>query len=199
MLLAVLLIAANWGFTEAIVASIAVALGFDYFFLRPRGLRIEEPQYWLAQLAFVATAIIGSRLSTNIKKRAAEANASREDIEKLYKLQRLVHMDHNLLDNLERVPERIEQIFGFGGIACYFEGARGIHRSGTCSFLISDDELWDGASHSEKYRNKNRRLTVIPIMLGGHSVGNLGVHGARDMSPIARLREPHRFRTGTIT
>ena len=124
MLLAVLLIAANWGFTEAIAASIAGVLGFDYFFLRPRGLRIEEPQYWLAQLAFVATAIIGSRLSTNIKKRAAEANASREDIEKLYKLQRLIHMDHNLLDNLERVPERIEQIFGFGGVACDFEGVR---------------------------------------------------------------------------
>ncbi len=177
MVLAILLIATRWGFGEAILASIAGGLGFDYFFLPPRGIGIEEPQYWVAQITFLATAIIGSRLSTNAKRRAAEAHLRREEVERLNNLQRLIYGDHPVLTNLHRIPELIEEAFAFGGVACYFGGVEELHRCGPRASLIPADLARRVASTREVFVDKDRGLRLVP-MTHGKSGGSLGVHGS---------------------
>ena len=62
LLLAILGIATQWGLTESIVASIAAALGFNYFFLPPVGtFTISDTQNWVAFGAFLVTAITASQ------------------------------------------------------------------------------------------------------------------------------------------
>src|SRR5260370_32324633 len=69
------------------VASIAAMVGFNYFFVPPVGrFTITDAQNWVALLAFLVTAITGSQLSVRARRRAAEAIARRQEVERLYAL-----------------------------------------------------------------------------------------------------------------
>src|SRR5467141_4134875 len=62
-LLAVLLVATVWGLAAAVTTSVAAMLAFNFFFLPPAGgLTIEDPQNWVALIAFLITAITASQL-----------------------------------------------------------------------------------------------------------------------------------------
>src|SRR5689334_11970809 len=68
-LLAVLLIAAFWGLLESIIAAVVGVLCFNFFFLPPvLTFTIADPQNWVALFSFLATAIIGSQLSSYARK-----------------------------------------------------------------------------------------------------------------------------------
>src|SRR5581483_7915077 len=74
LLLLTLSLAARWGLRYAVVASIAATLCYNFFFLPPLGTwTIEDPQNWIALLAFLITSVIASRLSTRIREEAREA------------------------------------------------------------------------------------------------------------------------------
>jgi two-component system sensor histidine kinase KdpD len=81
-LITVLLIAAQWGLFEAVSASIASTVCFNYFFLPPVGtLHIEDPDNWIALTAFLVTSLIASQLSEMARRShalAARAEAARQ-------------------------------------------------------------------------------------------------------------------------
>ncbi|HEX4996599.1 MAG TPA: DUF4118 domain-containing protein [Terriglobia bacterium] len=81
-LITVLLIAARWGLVEAVSASFASALCFNYFFLPPVGtLHIDDPGNWVALTAFLVTSLIASQLSELARRNhdlAARAEAARQ-------------------------------------------------------------------------------------------------------------------------
>src|SRR5918995_4758481 len=84
-LLVVLFVATWWGARPAVVASVLSVLCFNFFFLPPFGtLTVEAPDNWIALLAFLITAITVGQLSANAKRRAEEAEAGRQEIERLY-------------------------------------------------------------------------------------------------------------------
>src|SRR5947209_17563065 len=81
-LLAVLLIATVWGLAEGVTTSVAAVLAFNFFFLAPvRTFTVEDPQNWVALLAFLITAITASQLSAKAQRRAVEAQRSRRETE----------------------------------------------------------------------------------------------------------------------
>ena len=85
MLLVVLFVAASWGARPAIVASVLGALGLNFFFIPPVGtLAIADPHNWIALIAFLITAVTAGQLSARVTRRAAEAEAGRREIERLY-------------------------------------------------------------------------------------------------------------------
>src|SRR5438309_3890298 len=85
LLIVILAISARWGLAEATVASLAAVLGFNYFFLPPVGtLTIQDPQNWIALLAFLATAVTPSQLAERARRRTAESEERRLEIERLY-------------------------------------------------------------------------------------------------------------------
>ena len=78
MLLMVLLIAAVWGRSPGLVASVLGMLCLNYFFLPPiYTFTIADPKNWAALTAFFITALTAGQLSAWVKQRAAEAEASR--------------------------------------------------------------------------------------------------------------------------
>ena len=78
LLLAILGISARWGLAEATLASVVAVLGFNFYFLPPVGtFTIQDPQNWVALLAFLVTAVTASQLSARARRRAAEAEARR--------------------------------------------------------------------------------------------------------------------------
>jgi two-component system sensor histidine kinase KdpD len=84
LLLDVVVIARLWGFGPSLLAAAIGAAAFSYFFLPPTGFWIEAPQDWFALITFILTAVIAGELSSRAERRAAEAQAGRKEIERLY-------------------------------------------------------------------------------------------------------------------
>jgi two-component system sensor histidine kinase KdpD len=85
LLLVVLFVATGWGSRPAVLASLLGVICFNLFYLPPVGnLSIEDPDNWIALLAFLITAVTVGQLSARAKRRAEEADAGRREIERLY-------------------------------------------------------------------------------------------------------------------
>ncbi len=84
-LLLILFTATFIGRNPALLASFAAVAGFNFFFIPPlRTWTIAEPQNLVAWVAFTITAITAGELSAYAKRRADEAESSKEEIKKLY-------------------------------------------------------------------------------------------------------------------
>jgi two-component system sensor histidine kinase KdpD len=85
LLLDVLVVARMWGTGPALAAAASGAAAYSYFFLPPAGFGIESPEDWIAFLTFIVTAVIAGELASRAERRAAEAQAGRQEIERLYR------------------------------------------------------------------------------------------------------------------
>ncbi len=84
LLLDVVLVARFFGFGPALTAAALGSASYSYFFLPPEGFAIEKPEDWVAFGTFTVTAVIAGELASRAERRAAEAQAGREEIERLY-------------------------------------------------------------------------------------------------------------------
>ena len=101
LLLLILSLAARWGLTYAVAVSIVAALCYNFFFLPPVGTwTIEDPQNWIALLAFLSTSVIASRLSTRIRQEATEARRREHEVEVLFQLSRELLQTDNVAELL---------------------------------------------------------------------------------------------------
>src|SRR4051794_4272879 len=85
LLLDVVLVARLWGTGPALVAAASGAGAYSYYFLPPAGFGIEDAEDWIAFVTFTVTAVIAGELASRAERRAAEAQAGRQEIERLYK------------------------------------------------------------------------------------------------------------------
>jgi K+-sensing histidine kinase KdpD len=84
LLLDVVLVARLWGTGPALVAAASGAGAYSYYFLPPAGFGIEDAEDWIAFVTFIVTAVIAGELASRAERRAAEAQAGRQEIERLY-------------------------------------------------------------------------------------------------------------------
>src|SRR5579862_6505320 len=110
-LLAILAVATTWGLREAIVASLAGMLCFNFFWLPPYyTLTIADPQNWVALTAFLVTSVVASQLSASAKQRAVEATRRQQEMERLYDLSRALMLVDNKSATASQVSHRIAQV-----------------------------------------------------------------------------------------
>ena len=97
----VIAVVSMWlGYQAAILAAIASALCFDYFFLPPYGsLRITRSRDLLTDLAMFAVAVLVSTLQERLRRQAREARLSERRTESLYSLVREL-ADSSSMDSL---------------------------------------------------------------------------------------------------
>ena len=84
LLLDVVVVARLWGTGPALVAAASGAGAYSYYFLPPAGFGIEDAEDWIAFITFFVTAVIAGELASRAERRAAEAQAGRQEIERLY-------------------------------------------------------------------------------------------------------------------
>jgi two-component system sensor histidine kinase KdpD len=84
LLLDVVVVARWFGLGPALTTAAIGAGCYSYFFLPPAGFGIEKPEDWFGFIAFVITAVLAGELSSRAERRAAEAQAGRREIERLY-------------------------------------------------------------------------------------------------------------------
>jgi K+-sensing histidine kinase KdpD len=96
LLLDVVVVARLWGTGPALVAAASGAGAYSYYFLPPAGFGIEDAEDWIAFVTFIVTAVIAGELASRAERRAAEAQAGRQEIERL---------DQELQSAFERASE----------------------------------------------------------------------------------------------
>jgi two-component system sensor histidine kinase KdpD len=179
LLLAILGVSTRFGLGEAIVASIVAVLGFNYYFLPPVGtLTIQDPQNWVALLAFLLTAVTASQLSASARRRAAEAEARRVEIERLYALVQAMMLGGNPRKTIREFVNRVVQVFGCEAAAFYYQPTEEILRSGPESSPVSDHDLQAAAEIDDISVDRVRSFAMAPVRLGGRTLGSLALLGA---------------------
>ncbi len=177
LLLGILTIATVWGLAEAITASIAAVLCFNYFFLPPVGTyTIADPQNWVALFTFLVTAVIASQLSARAKRRALEATRRQHEMERLYALSRSLMLSE-MQPAGARISHQIAQIFDADAVAFYDRGEDSVSRAGVGEAPVSDERLRDAALQGTGFRDPAADTAVLPISLGGPPTGSLAITG----------------------
>ena len=176
MLLVILGISAKWGLAEATAASVAAMLGINFYFLPPVGtLTIEDPQNWVALLAFLCTAVTASQLSERARRRAAESEARRVEIEQLYSLVQAMMLSGSARRTIREFVNRVVQVFGCNAAAVYFGPSGEFFRSGPESAPVPDHDLLAAAEVSELTIDPVRGIATAPLRFGGRPLGSLAL------------------------
>ncbi len=179
-LLAVLTISTRWGLMEGLAASLASVFCLDFFFIPPIGsVTIADPQDWVALSAFVVTAVIVSHLSASARRQALESTQRQYEVERLYTLSRnlLLLEIHGPVG--QEIANQIAQVFELSGLSFYDRASDHIHRAGPRDIPVEPGKLRDTALQGTVFHDIVTKTTVIPISLGGQSVGSLGIQGAQ--------------------
>jgi two-component system, OmpR family, sensor histidine kinase KdpD len=184
-LLLVLIIASVWGFFEAALASIAATLTFNFFFFPPIGkFTIADPQNWVALFSFLTTALIASHLSAEAKRRALDAAARQQDVERLYTFSRAML----LIDNTEPFPkqlvQKLAQIFELSSAVLYERRTEAFYRAGPSDFEALEDQLRDAALQGTSFANVQHNRVITAVRLGSEPIAGLALQGAQMPDPV---------------
>jgi signal transduction histidine kinase len=82
-LLGVLVVSTGWGFGLSMLMSLASALAFDYYRMRPESIIPTRAQDWVAIGVFLAVALSANTLAGLARSRAVEAHQRRREAESL--------------------------------------------------------------------------------------------------------------------
>lgn len=177
--LAILIVATGWGFAEAAIASVAAMLCFNFFFLPPVGtLTIADPQNWVALVAFLLTAAISSHLSARAQRRTIEADARREEMERLYTFSRSLMITEGQAEAAHQVASQVAQVFDADAVAVFDRSTGKAWRAGPQDLPFPDSRLRDVALQGTVFHDAAAGISVTPINLGGHTEGSIGIQGA---------------------
>jgi two-component system sensor histidine kinase KdpD len=176
LLLAILAISTWWGLAEATLASVAAMLAFNFYFLPPVGtLTINDPQNGVALVAFLVTAVTASQLSGRARRRAAESEARRTEIERLYALVRAMMLSGSARRTIREFVNRVVQVFGCSAAAVYYRPSGEIFRSGPESNPVSDHDLFAAAEVDNLTIDELRGIATAPVRLGVKPLGSMAI------------------------
>ncbi len=131
LLLFILTAAARLGLRFAVVLSFAATACYNFYFLPPIGtFTVADPQNWLALFAFLATGVIGSRLSQRARDETEEALARQREITVLFTLSRELLQTENVAVLINVLPTLIMRVSRAESVVLYLlEGDR-LYQSG---------------------------------------------------------------------
>lgn len=105
LVLYVLLLAARFSLRYAVVGSVAAAALYNYYFLPPlHTFTITDPENWLALFSFLATSVIGSRLSQAARDEADHATLGQRELRVLFTLSRELLQSDNVAELVNTLP-----------------------------------------------------------------------------------------------
>jgi len=175
-LIAVFLIAASWGLTESIVASITATACFTYFFLPPiHTWRVAESENWVALAAFLMSSLIASQLSDRTKKRTMEAMNRQAEMEQLYELSRSIMLMDSTQPQGGRLAVEVARTCKAAAVAIYDRSADEVYTSGTQRVEDAAARLKQIAAQAGGREADNQ--VWAPLRLGEHSIGSIVIQG----------------------
>jgi two-component system sensor histidine kinase KdpD len=125
-LLVVFVAAAQSTLRVAIATSCVAVTCFNYFFLPPYGtLTIADPQNWVALFTLLVASVLVSRLSAQVRARAQDALARRDELARLFDLTRDILLTSETQDPIAAVARHAARRFGFSRVSIFTAHAAG--------------------------------------------------------------------------
>lgn len=178
-LITILVIATEWGLLEAVLASVAATMGYNFFFFPPIGtFSIADPLNWVALSTFLVTSLITSQLSERAKRRTSEVLSRQLEMERLYALSRAIMLadpDHPLAMHLAR---EIARIYEIPSVAIYDRSSGQMFHAGLEEFSNLERQIQDAAVRGTQFRDDTTLTIVSAISFGGQPVGSIALKGA---------------------
>ncbi len=171
-------IAVRWGWVEALAASLAGGLGFDYFFLPPRGFGLEAPEHMITLAAFLLTAVTTGGLAARVRRHRNEAEQRSAELGSLYDLSCALRDDEQGDLPGGRVADHVVTIFGFEGAAFFDRQNERVFRSGTGGGRIPEVRLREVAATGVSLLDRASNVSVVAMWEGSSLAGSLGIAGA---------------------
>jgi two-component system, OmpR family, sensor histidine kinase KdpD len=201
-LLVVLVVAAASTRRVAVATSLTAFIGFNFFFLPPVGtFTIAEPQNWVALFTLLSVSIIASHLSAQVRQRAHEAMARRDELARLFDLTRDILLTPDSPDAVALIAQYIARRFGLNGVAIYLPGSSTWeHHPSPAHTLQVEQRHLDAALEAAKgqlefdardrtYGGHTRlpmadgtTVCLVPLRVGTEPIGVLALRG-RDVHP----------------
>jgi two-component system sensor histidine kinase KdpD len=177
-ILAILAVSTVWDIAVSFVMSVVAMLAYNYFFLPPiLKLTIADPQNWVALIAFLITALIGSHLSTRAQRQAEEANRRRREIEKLYEFSQRLLSAGNAIELLNEIPRQVVESFELGAAALFLAEKQKVYRSGLLIPQLDKERLQAVVAREEVQLDEEQSLCFAPVRLGVRVIGSFGISG----------------------
>src|SRR5579871_97702 len=178
MIIAILIVAANWGLRHSIYLSILSSAAFNFFFLPPvLTFTIRDGRNWVALFAFLVTGIVASQLAERARREAKISRRRQREAERLYEFSQQMLVTGNVIDLLNVLPQMIATTFNLAGAAVYLREKDRIYRSSPNYMDVTAAELRDAAFMRDHRRDEERDVTLVPILLGTRPIGAVGITG----------------------
>jgi two-component system sensor histidine kinase KdpD len=174
------------GIRLSLYAALLCAFSFDYFFLPPVGsLRITGIEAWAAMLAFLLSCLVVGRVAERARDQARQANARREDVERLYELSQQMMLQEDAARLMRDLPRMIARIFELDGVVLYVRDLNEVHTSTAdlpMSIAASLRSMTLGQNPTQVIPGN---FTVRALMQGLRPVGALGLRPDRLSREVA--------------
>jgi two-component system sensor histidine kinase KdpD len=132
LVLAVLGVAALGDWLLAVISSTAAGFALSWYYIEAVGsLRITTGEGWITFSALLITALGGSRLAINARRRADEAERRRQDMDRLQRLGQALLLRTTLAEVAECAISQVVELFRVDGAEIRLEGAAGAVRAGS--------------------------------------------------------------------
>ncbi len=178
-LLAILAASAVWGMAVSAFMSVAAMLAFNFFFLPPlETFTISDPQNWVALFAFLVTALVGSQLSSRMRREADAANRRRQEIERLYRFSQTLLGEGNVIQLLNAIPNHIVEAFEAGAVTLFLAEKQKFYRSGLGTAHLDEEQLKTAFSRDEPILDLEGGFCFAPVRLGARPIGSFGLSGS---------------------
>jgi two-component system, OmpR family, sensor histidine kinase KdpD len=186
-------VAANWGFLESTVTSIAAVLCFNFFFLPPAlTIVITEPQDWVALFVFMTTASTASQLSARAQRRAMEAQTRQAEVERLYALSRSLMKLSGKEEVGAEIARLVKQCLEFRAVA-FFNSLEGkMDYAGTSAGEPDAALLLEITTHTgntfvwRQWSDTGDECFTAVVTLGKTQFGRIGALGSSISEPAWR-------------
>lgn len=185
-LVLILALATRVSLGQSIAASILSVAAYNFFFLPPVGtFTIADPQNWVALLAFLATAITASHLSSSARRRAQESRARQAELQRMYDFSRGLMLGDDESGLAQKLVKQVVESFQLRNAWFYDSVTDRIVK-----FQESDDDfdettLIETAAGSSAWRDSTGAVLVTPVRLGGVGLGSLAITGETIPSEVA--------------
>ncbi len=195
-LLVVLVVAATSLLWAAIGVSLAAVLAFNYFFLPPLGtFVVDDPQNWLALLAFLAVSVVAGNLSGVARARTAEAVSRRDEQARLFDLSRDVLVLPDSREALTALAAAVGRRFDVGYLAIALPDGTGweVSSAGALALVLDPRELTTAMAAAQTTLEFDARsrtyaghrdatvdgheVRLVPLRAGTRPIGLLAASG----------------------
>lgn len=180
LLLLILILAANFSLRYAVAVSLAATLAYNYFFLPPVGtITIADAQNWLALLAFLTTAVIGSRLSQRARDEADQATSRQREVELSFQLSRELLQLDDLANLMATLPMLIARVTHANSVVLFLlDGDRFFEHGLLSSAGFETPHLRELAETLSEVTLSEQGEARIPLKVGVMPRGLVSIQGA---------------------